>query len=71
MKVIIDRFEGKYAVCEKENRKMINIEVSSLPEGVKEGDVLDINCGKIKLNKVETQRRNREIKELTEDLWKD
>lgn len=71
MKVIIDRFEGKYAVCEKENRTMVNIEASSLPKGVKEGDVLDVKCGKIKLNEAETQRRNKEIKELTRDLWKD
>jgi len=40
MKVIVDRFEGKYAVCEKEGNVMINIEKSQLPKGVKEGDVI-------------------------------
>ncbi len=42
MKVIIDRFEGKYAVCEKKNLEMIDIEIDKLPKEVKEGDVLII-----------------------------
>ena len=29
MKVIVDRFEGEYAVCEKENLDMINIEIKT------------------------------------------
>jgi hypothetical protein len=31
MKVIIDRFEENFAVCEKESGEMINIEVTKLP----------------------------------------
>ncbi len=31
MKVTVDRFEGRYAVCENEDRTMINIEKSKLP----------------------------------------
>ncbi len=40
MKLIIDRFEGDYAVCEREDKTMMDIERSKLPEGVKEGSVL-------------------------------
>ena len=40
MKVIIDRFEDFYAVCEKENKGMVNIERDKLPSDVKKGDVL-------------------------------
>ena len=43
MKVIIDRFEEEYAVCEKEDRKIINIDKNKLPSTVKEGDVLIID----------------------------
>lgn len=35
MKVIIDRFEANYAVCEEEDRTMIDIEKSKLPPGIK------------------------------------
>jgi len=31
MRVIIDRFEGDYAVCQDENKKIINIERGRLP----------------------------------------
>ena len=31
MKVIIDRYEGQYAVCEKEDMSMINIKRNLVP----------------------------------------
>ena len=40
MKLIIDRFEGKYAICEDENCNMINILKEELPSNVKVGDVI-------------------------------
>ena len=69
MKVVIDRFEGKYAVCEKENRAMIDIQRIKLPQEAKPGDVLIINGDRITIDKDETLKRQKEIEELTEDLW--
>lgn len=69
MKVIIDRFEGSYAVCEKENRQMINITRASIPHEAKEGTVLIIENDKITIDFEETNRRKAEIEELTKDLW--
>ena len=69
MKVVIDRFEGKYAVCEKEDRTMINIERVSIPEDAKEGDVINISQHGINIDLEETCKRKREIEELTKDLW--
>jgi metallophosphoesterase superfamily enzyme len=70
MRVIIDRFEGDYAVCEREDRKMINIEKRRLPEGVKEGDALIINGDVIKIERQETNQKKEEIKKLMDELWK-
>lgn len=39
MQVIIDRFEGKYVVCEKEDRTMVNIEKGKIPDDAKEGEL--------------------------------
>lgn len=69
MKVVIDRFEGDYAVCEKENREMIDIKREGIPKEAKEGDVLDIKGDKIIIDVNETERRKKEIEELTKDLW--
>lgn len=69
MKIIIDRFEGIYAVCEKENREMINIKRSDLPVEAKEGDVLHIHHDKITIDVEETNRIKSQIEELTKDLW--
>ncbi|MEG0772575.1 DUF3006 domain-containing protein [Clostridium sp.] len=69
MKVVIDRFEGDYAVCEKEDREMIDIKRHSLPKEAKEGDVLDIEGDKIIIDINETEKRKKEIEELTKDLW--
>lgn len=70
MKVIIDRFEGNYAVCEKPDRTMINIDKVKISRGAKEGDVLNITRNKISINIEETKKRSSEIEELSKDLWK-
>ena len=69
MRVVIDRFEGDYAVCEKEDREMIDIKRDCLPKEAKEGDVLDIESDKIAINTNETEKRKKDIEELTRDLW--
>lgn len=69
MNVIIDRFEGNYAVCEKEDRTMMNVKKSKIPGIAKEGDVLSIDNDVIIINKEKTQERKRKIEKLTKDLW--
>ena len=69
MKVTIDRFEGEFAVCEKENRQMIDIEKSKLPEMCKEGDILNIINDIITIDFDATKKRKKEIEKLTEGFW--
>lgn len=69
MKVTIDRFEGKFAVCEKEDRQMLDIEKFKLPITAKEGDVLNITNDRITINFEETEKRKKDIEEFTKDLW--
>ena len=70
MKIIIDRFEGDYAVCEKENSEMLDIEKHKLPLGAKEGDVIIISEGSIKIDEIETRNRKEKIQNLMDSLWK-
>jgi hypothetical protein len=70
MKVTIDRFEGVYAVCEKPDRTMINIEKGKLPANAKEGDILIIEGDSIKVDSGETIKRKKTIERLMNDLWK-
>lgn len=69
MNVIIDRFEGKFAVCEKEDRTMIDIKKSKIPSIAKEGDILSIDNDVIIIDIEKTEKKRREIENLTEDLW--
>lgn len=69
MRVIIDRFEGDFALCEKENRKFINIERKRIPAEAQEGDVLIIEGDEISLDIEESELRRRKIEKLGEDLW--
>lgn len=69
MNVTIDRFEGEFAVCEKENRQMIDIEKSKLPKMCKEGDILSIINDIITIDFDATKKRKEEIEELTEGFW--
>ena len=64
MKIIIDRFEGEYAVVELPNRRMVDLPLIIVPAGAREGDTLDIS-----VDEDETERRRKRIEQLTEDLW--
>lgn len=70
MKYIIDRFEGSFAVCEDEQRNMLNIERDKIPSTAVEGDVLIIKDNNIVIDLKETENRKKHIKELMNDLFK-
>lgn len=65
MKVIIDRFEGEYAVVEIEVAKYVNIPKILLPNS-KEGDVI-----KIEIDKQETEERKKNIQKLMNTVFED
>jgi tetrahydromethanopterin S-methyltransferase subunit B len=69
MKVIIDRFEGPYAVCEREDKTMMDIKRIKLPIGAKEGYVLDIHGDKITIDVEETENRKKHMECITKDMW--
>ncbi len=66
MRVIIDRFEGDYAVVELEDRSTANLPRSLVPPGAKEGDVLVIE-----IDKNATKERRKRIQRLIEELWQE
>lgn len=68
MKVVLDRFEGDYAVCEKPDRTMINITKNKLPIDAKEGDVIVIIGDTITIDEVETAERKRKSQQLLDEL---
>lgn len=62
MKLVIDHFEGNYAVCQKEDNNMINIEMAKLPLKIKVGDVLCVVEDYITVDVEETVIRKKGIK---------
>jgi hypothetical protein len=71
MKVIVDRFEGDFAVCEKDDRTTINIKKDRLPAHTREGDVLIVEGNAIRIDSTETAKRKAAADQLMKDLWKD
>ncbi|WP_242851750.1 DUF3006 domain-containing protein [Caloranaerobacter sp. TR13] len=69
IKGTIDRFEGKYAIVELENLKIINILKDKLPQNAKEGDVVVIKDNEYYIDIEETQRRKEQIEKVFEDLF--
>ncbi|MDP4118615.1 MAG: DUF3006 domain-containing protein [Bacillota bacterium] len=65
MKIIIDRFEGDFAVVEISAGDFANMPKTLVPSGTKEGDVLSIE-----IDKGETERRKKEIDDLMNNLFK-
>lgn len=68
--LVIDRFEGDYAVCENRETLLIeNIELSKLPKDIKEGDVLKYKDNQYELDvqaKTEIELR---IQEKMKDIF--
>lgn len=69
--LIIDRFEGEYAVCEDQDtlnaKKLPRV---LLPQGTREGDCLVLEAGEWKLNAAETLRRRKEAQESLNMLYR-
>ena len=60
--LIIDRFEGKYAICEDREQRYFAIETGELPEGAREGVVLAITDeGELAIDREATQARRKRI----------
>lgn len=68
--LIVDRFEGGFAICEEENKGMFGIEIGEMPKGAKEGDVIVIDDeGVISIDAAETQKRRERISKKTKNLF--
>lgn len=65
MKWIIDRIENNIAVCELENGEMLDVKISALPKGIKEGDVI-----KLSVDETETNERKERINKLMNSLFR-
>jgi hypothetical protein len=68
LQIIIDRFEGDMAVCEKSDRSMINILRQKLPLQVKEGDVINVKGEFFEIDTIATQERKKTVEGLLTKL---
>lgn len=66
MRVIIDKFEGKYAIVELENKNIVNMPRVLIPNDAAEGD-----CLYIEVDKEYTKLRKEQIRKLMDDVWAD
>lgn len=64
MRVIIDRFEGDYAVVELPDMSTVDMSKQLLPNEAKEGDVLSIT-----IDIDEIKNRKEKIENLMDELW--
>ena len=62
MRIIVDRFEGDFAVVELPSGQMINCPQALLPANAKEGSIINIT--------VDENATNAKLKEVTERMNK-
>lgn len=65
MRVILDRFEGDFAVLELDVGEVVSVP-KILVGNATEGDVINIS-----IDKEETRNRKKKIEKLMEDVFKD
>jgi len=69
--LIVDRFEGRFAVCEQEDGSMVDVDMKLLHKGTKEGDVLRVDNGVYTIDADATLERTKRIRQLMGELWED
>ena len=66
MKFTIDRFEGEYAVVELSNGQMVNCPKVMIPDGAKEGSIVNIS-----VDETATNDKMKKVTERMNKLFKD
>ena len=66
---IIDRLEGDQVVCSNDSRQTRDLPRNTLPQGVKEGDVLVERGGHYERDDQETARRRQDSANLVKGMW--
>jgi len=69
MRYIIDRMEGDFAVCEKEDSTFEHIPLQKLPKGAREGSMLVCENGAWALDLQAEQERRARLFAKQEDLF--
>lgn len=70
MKLIVDRFEENFVVCEVfDTQEFITIKKSLFPENIKEGDVVLYENNIITIDTSETKNVSERIKSKMDSLW--
>ena len=67
--LIVDRIESNFAVCEDENKNMININLEEFIEIPKDGDIIELKQDKYIINKEETEKRKNRIEQEFYNLF--
>jgi hypothetical protein len=63
-RVVVDRFEGDFAVVELPDRTMIDVPKALFPDETIEGDIIEI-----RIDKDEAKNQEAQIKGLMDELW--
>lgn len=68
--LVVDRIENNIAVCEnRKSGEIIELDVSKLPEEIKEGTVLKYENGIYKIDLEEQKKIEDRIKEKMKNIW--
>lgn len=70
MKVLsLNRFEGRFAVLEDDNRKIYKINKKEIRKNSKEGDIFLLENNKITFDPKRTEKKRKEIRALENEIF--
>jgi hypothetical protein len=68
-RLVIDRLEGEYAVCEDQDGRIFSYKITSLPKGIQEGNIISKVDGNYIINKKGKILIEKRIEEAVDKLW--
>ena len=69
MRFIVDRIENEFAVCEDENKEIVNIPIKVLPSNITEKSIIDYIDNQYIINDEEQLKREETIKQKMDSVW--
>lgn len=69
MRYSVEKIEENIAVCEADEGSVLKLKLYELPQGIREGDIIDQTGNGFVVNSVETESRRKKMAEMQRNIF--
>ncbi len=69
MRYSVERIEENIAVCEADDGSVLKLKLDELPQGIREGDIIEQTENGFAINSAETESRRKKMAEMQRNIF--